>query len=292
MGRPAITVVIPAYQASATVAGAVRTTLAGLSDRDRVVVRNDGSTDSTGEVVRAIGDSRVRVIDGPNVGVALGSQLLLDEVDTPWVARMDADDLSLPWRFHVASAVLAAHSCDVMFSSAIAMPAGGGISRRNVPFRIGTRSFPLHLLVSNPVAHATMMGRTEVLRAVGGYRPAAVAEDYDLWLRLARHGVPMLRVGIPLLRYRYSDSQVTARPEWLEGLRNDGLIRESYRSLSQQLLGLDGAWFPELTERWHGGSAETPELVEFSSALVDQVGRLPRASRGLLKLKLRRLGLA
>lgn len=291
MGRPAITVVIPAYQASATVAGAVRTTLAGLSDRDRVLVRDDGSTDNTGEVVRAIGDSRVRVIYGPNIGVALGSQLLLDEVETPWVARMDADDLSLPWRFHVASTVLEARGCDVMFSSAIVMPSTGGMSPRNVPFRIGIRSFPLHLLVSNPVAHATMLGRTEVLRAVGGYR-AAAAEDYDLWLRLACHGVPMLRVGLPLLRYRYSDSQVTSRPEWPEKIRNDGLVGESYRALSQQLLGLDGAWFPELTDRWHGGSAQTSKLVEFSFALREQVERLPLASRGLLKLKLRRLGLS
>jgi succinoglycan biosynthesis protein ExoO len=91
---PVVSVVIPAYQAEATIGAAIESCLRQeLADLEVVVV-DDGSTDGTAAVVRThLGDPRVRLLEpGMNRGVSAARNTALDAATGTWIATLDADD--------------------------------------------------------------------------------------------------------------------------------------------------------------------------------------------------------
>jgi len=94
---PLVSVVLAARDAEATVQEAVESVLAQTVQDVELIVVDDGSTDTTQELVTAIGDPRLRVLrnEAP-LGLAGALNVGLDEAGGTYVARMDADDLALP----------------------------------------------------------------------------------------------------------------------------------------------------------------------------------------------------
>ena len=97
----AVCVIIPAYNAAATIADAVRTSLAE-PEVAQVIVVDDASADETAAAARsaAQGDARLTVLAcSSNGGPAAARNLALDAARSPWVAVVDSDDFLLPGRF-------------------------------------------------------------------------------------------------------------------------------------------------------------------------------------------------
>lgn len=212
---PALSVLMPVRDGERTVRAALRSTLRALRERDQVLVLDDASRDSTWRVLQSVAasDARVRLLREPvNRGVAASLNLLLAAAGTELVARMDADDLVLPWRFELQRRAVG-RSCDVVFSTVVHRQEGRRTFVPQVPSRIGPAAVPASLLLGNALAHPTMLARRQVLVDVGGYRPVP-SEDYDLWIRLALAGRTMRRLAVPGIVYRRSDRQVTASARW------------------------------------------------------------------------------
>lgn len=238
---PRLSVLMPAYNAERTVASAIRSTLQDLPRDAELVVLDDGSTDGTADAAMRAGDSRVRVISRPNAGVAASLNELLDTTDSEFVARMDADDLVLPGRFRRQLRAVsgragsgAAGGADAVFTTVVEW--GSGRPRLPRPSGIAPDDFPLHLLLTNPVAHSTLLARRSAVAAVGGYR-LLPTEDYDLWLRMAADGSRLRRLGAPGLAYRVHAGQVTASAEWRRSSWENREIAEAFARLAEQRLG-------------------------------------------------------
>src|SRR4051812_48627287 len=84
---------MPARNARAYVARAVRSVLEQSFGNLELVLIDDRSTDGTRAIVEALGDSRVRIIEGPGGGIAAAMNTGLEAARAPLVARCDADDL-------------------------------------------------------------------------------------------------------------------------------------------------------------------------------------------------------
>src|SRR4051794_2590211 len=95
---PLISVIIPMRNAEPFVKAAVESVLAQGEVELEVIVIDDGSTDRSADVVRAIDDPRVRVIPGPQKGISAAFNTGLAEARGEFLARCDADDLSPPRR--------------------------------------------------------------------------------------------------------------------------------------------------------------------------------------------------
>lgn len=231
---PRLSVLVPACNAADTIVRAVRSTLRDMPRDAEIVVLDDGSRDGTADVVRTVSDPRVRVISRPNRGVAVTLNDLLEATDSEFVARMDADDVVLPGRFGrelraVDSAV------DAVFTTVVTW--GTGLPRPPRPSSISAEDFGLHLLLTNPVAHPTLLARRTAVDEAGGYRDVP-SEDYDLWLRLALHGARIGRLGVPGLAYREHPGQVTASEDWRRASWQSEEIARSYSALAEQLIGV------------------------------------------------------
>ncbi|MGV8886129.1 MAG: glycosyltransferase family 2 protein [Microbacteriaceae bacterium] len=290
---PRLSVIIPARNAQATIGDAVRSTLRSLDGlrgdvppRDsEVVVFDDRSTDATAAALAAIDDPRLRVIRSTSVtGVVAGLGALLENTDSEFVARMDADDRVLAPRFRRQLAALDDARTDVVFST-VANWINGRSVRPVAPIGIDPSVFALHLLLTNPVSHPTMLARRSALNAVGGYRDVP-AEDYDLWLRLAAEGFGMRRLALPALLYRVHAGQVTASQQWRHDSWLAPLVGEAFGQLSLRTLGRP---FTRLTTL--GFTAEGrdvgPDLAVFSRAFTRVTHDLPAVDRWRLERKLR-----
>ncbi|MHC5083841.1 MAG: glycosyltransferase family 2 protein, partial [Planctomycetota bacterium] len=90
-----ISVVIPAYNAEATVARAINSVLAQTRPADEIIVVDDGSTDNTAEVVRSFGEA-VIFIQQENAGVSVARNKGIETATGDWIAFLDSDDEFLP----------------------------------------------------------------------------------------------------------------------------------------------------------------------------------------------------
>ena len=99
--NPAISVVLPVYNAEAYVHEAVQSILAQSFTDFELIIINDGSTDGSGAILRELAarDARIVLVERPNGGLVSALNAGLEMARADLIARMDADDVAMPERF-------------------------------------------------------------------------------------------------------------------------------------------------------------------------------------------------
>ena len=184
-----------------------------LHDFEFIII-NDGSTDGTAKIIERYRreDGRIRAYEQPNRGLVVALNRGLELARGEYVARMDADDISVPERVATQVAFMDAHQevgiCGTWIET-IGTPHG---DVRRYPTDDATiRSW---LLFESVLAHPSIVMRRELLMKTGlSYDAGYVhAEDYDLWVRAARH-TALANIPEVLLRYRLHPQQVVQKHE-------------------------------------------------------------------------------
>lgn len=160
-----------------------------VADLELLVV-DDGSTDSTPEVVRGYDDPRVRYLALEHQGISRSLNAGIAEARAPFVALQDADDWSLPERLErQLEALEHDDSVAVVGCQMVEVDETGRELTPRVPEAHG--DVGRTLMWHNPVANTSAAFRKDVVVALGGYDAGyRFSMDYDLWLRVAdRHRV-------------------------------------------------------------------------------------------------------
>lgn len=158
------------------------------------LIINDGSTDSTTELLTAIepSDRRVRVITQANAGLTRALILGCAEARGELIARQDADDWSEPDRFREQVALLDSDP-NYGFVSCATQYVGPNDEALEVISRQETAAAATRKLLDErlgPPAHGSVMFRRSLYEKVGGYRPEFYfGQDSDLWLRMAEQSL-------------------------------------------------------------------------------------------------------
>ena len=274
---------MPAHNAQDTIRAAAISTLRALPQDAQLSILDDASTDDTAAIVRDLArtDNRVRLLDGfpTQLGVADALNALLHDTSTTLIARMDADDITIPGRFTRQLRGIA--ECDVHFTSAVFY--GPGRHVEPVPVLASTpRSSMLELLCHNPFFHPAMLARRAAIAGVNGYR-AVPTEDWDLFMRLVLDGRSLVRSGVPGVLYRRHGSQVSATQWWKEAAGADPRAAQVHDELSQVVFDADvGGAFAALA----GGRA-SPDEVRHADWLISRIANTVNNFRGPSKLSLR-----
>lgn len=209
---PRVTVLMPVYNAGRLVADAVNSILRGHFRDLELLAINDGSTDESDAILRSIDDPRLRIVNNPeNLGVVATLNRGLEMAEGALIARMDADDISLPDRLDRQVAFMDANT-DVGICGMWAMAFGAGTQERKVRAPSSASEIHVQLFGYNALCHPTVMFRQEALvrHSLRFSSEARHAEDLDLWMRAAEH-FPLANIPRVGLRYRVHADQVTRR---------------------------------------------------------------------------------
>ena len=180
---------------------AIESLLAQTLSSFEILVVAGASHDGSTQYLHRVRDPRLRIIQQRNGGLTAALNQLLEEARTPWLARMDADDVSYPARMERLCQAAEAHpEAGLIYSLADYHPRERCAGR----FRCSRGSADeLHSLVNGgyllSFCHSTVLLNIEKVRSIGGYRAGIRAEDADLWWRMAQkfqiHYIPEVLVG-------------------------------------------------------------------------------------------------
>lgn len=134
-----------------------------------------------------------------NIGLAKSLNRGIELATGEYIARMDADDVSLPDRMLKEIQYLKLHNLDLVSSNKYNIDEHGNILSQD------------HDIIKNPnlampyvnlVNHPSVLAKRSVIKEMGGYRPFINSEDYDLWLRIIEAGYKIGIINEPLIQYR------------------------------------------------------------------------------------------
>ncbi|MDD9933769.1 MAG: glycosyltransferase [Myxococcales bacterium] len=214
---PRLSVLLPCRDAHETIEEAIDSVLAQRGVALEVITVDDGSSDGSTALLRALAARHraLRVLRTDGVGIASALALAAREARADLLARMDADDVSLPERFaRQVEHLDGAPRLGALGTRVSAFPEGdvqGGL-RRYVRWQNGLLDAAAHraqLFVESPLCHPSVVLRRAAYEAVGGYRSGPFPEDYDLWLRLDAAGYGLAKLDATLLRWRHHATRAT-----------------------------------------------------------------------------------
>ena len=178
----AVTVVVSFKDNATTLLDMVRSVVAQTHDDWRLVLLDDGSTDGGADLLAAVTDPRVRLVrHTENLGTPVRLNELTDLVDTPFLARMDGDDLMHPERLARSLEVLTARP-DLSFVAGHAVSVDRDTRPTGLRRSAVDPSVPDHFRHA-PFVHGTVTARTAWFRE-HRYDPAfRRCQDQELWVR-------------------------------------------------------------------------------------------------------------
>ena len=223
-----ISIGIPFYNAEAYLKDAIRSVFAQTHQSWELILVNDGSTDGSLDIAKSVKDPRVSVIsDGKNKRLPARLNEIVDRAKFDYIARMDADDLMVPWRLETQLKFLKENpSIDIVSSGVFSV-----LNNLNL---IGIRgkeicnpSFNDILHKKNIFIHAALLARKQWYERNKYNEELSAAEDYELWLRASlQKDLKVFSLPEPL--YIYREEMSVSKNKLLRAYNTNRKIIESY----------------------------------------------------------------
>ena len=210
---PAISVIMAVYNTERYLTEAIQSILSQSFANFELVVVDDGSTDGSLEILRALAqqDSRIKLITQANAGIGAATQRGIVESQGEYIAIMDSDDISLPERLAFQKQFLDVNPQIAAVGSQWRMlHADGrdiGIDTHPVdPAKVGVLMYAYYSL-----HHPTTMIRRNALEAVGGYNTdrSCLTPDYDVFMRMQSAGYKFANLPEILFIWRLNPASTT-----------------------------------------------------------------------------------
>jgi len=215
---PTISVVMCVYNSEKYLAQAIESILDQTYTNFEFIIVNDAATDSSLEILEeyAHADDRIRLIQNTvNAGLGVSLQKGIAAARGEYIARMDADDISLPDRFekqieylrnHPEIMVLGGQTREIKeklaLASSIPLPSDPELMRWNMLLGSGYI-----------VIHGSVMIRRKGLLELGNYGNYPAAQDFELWTRMFnRDPLPIANLDATIYLYR-QHGQTTTRSQ-------------------------------------------------------------------------------
>lgn len=204
MKTPKISIVMPVYNAEKYVSVAIKSILDQSFIDFEFIIVDDGSTDSTSKILSDFNDTRINVFTHKkNIGIVASLNEGIKQARGEYIARMDADDISISDRLEKQYAYMKNNPNVVICAGNIQSINHHGNIISKPWWKVSEASINWSLIWGNVIPHPTVMMRKSALPTTM-YRNYQYAEDYDLWLRMMNKG-DIVRINEILLLYRLHD---------------------------------------------------------------------------------------
>lgn len=211
--KPDISVIMSVYNGETYLKEAIESVINQTFKNWELIVINDCSNDSTGEILADFASKDERIKVHPNeVNLKLPTSLnkAISLSEGKYIARMDADDICLPDRFEKQYKFMGENP-DVALSSCRFMTLKNGVyASGGAGGRCDSRALRAMLLVVNPILHPGVIAKAEVMKKFNYNTTLTCTEDLELWTKMAIENQKMEILPECLLIYRLHDKQITS----------------------------------------------------------------------------------
>ncbi len=216
---PYFSVVIPTFNCAVELAETVKSVLNQTCDDFEILVMDDGSSDSTRDVVASLRNSRIRYYWNPNSGgPATPRNLGMDLSEGEWICFLDADDIWYPTKLEcVRREINRLRNVDVVCHWEMLRVSGKKKMKmlKHGPYE---KDFYRRLLIDgNRVSTSATCVRKDFVRAKNlrfNQSPDyVIVEDYDFWMNLAREGAQFLFIEKALGEYVLEGGNISANKD-------------------------------------------------------------------------------
>jgi len=231
---PLVTVLMSVYNSEEYLAEAIDSILQQTFFDFEFIIINDGSTDSSRNILQAYSDRRIRCIDNEtNLGLTASLNKGLGLSKGAYIVRMDADDVALPNRIQTQIECMQRMQTIDVCGSWYEM---FGDREKVVKSPVEHQSIKDTLFFKNCIAHSTVCIKRKSLEAcAGGYDESyAYAQDYELWCRL-KDKVTFATIPEVLLKYRLHGSQAGSRHIEKQDACADRVRKRNLQAIGVQL---------------------------------------------------------
>ncbi|CAC5346041.1 MULTISPECIES: glycosyltransferase [Planktothrix] len=208
---PLISVIIPVFNGEKTIYYTIESVLNQTFTDFELIIINDGSTDSTLDIISSINDSRIKFFSYPNGNQAVSRNRGMTHAKGKYIAFLDADDLWTPDKLEMQYQALQDHP-----EAAVAYSWTDYIDESSQFLRCGSHktvngdAYPNLLVVNILENGSNPLIRRQALVEVGNFNPDFTpAEDWDMWLRLAKK-YQFITIPRPQILYRQSSQSASA----------------------------------------------------------------------------------
>ena len=183
--NPKISVIMSVYNGEKYLREAIESILNQTFTDFEFMIVNDGSTDNSLKIIKIYNDERIGIINNEkNIGLTKSLNKALKQAKGEYIARQDADDVSLPNRFEMQVKYLESHPEVVLLGTSFYLiDETGEITEKYVVLAKPTIK---DLIKENQFSHGSVVVKKEIVDKLGGYNELfRYSQDYELWLRIA-----------------------------------------------------------------------------------------------------------
>ncbi|MDP5337298.1 MAG: glycosyltransferase [Nodularia sp. (in: cyanobacteria)] len=208
---PTISVVIPAYNCEKTIQATIESVLNQTFTNFELIIINDGSQDSTLDIVSQIKDTRIKVFSYPNAGGNVTRNRGLHHAIGEFVSFLDADDIWTPDKLQVQLQALQNNpDAQVAYSWTDYINENGEIFLSGTHITANGDVYEKLIITNFLESGSNPLIRREAVLELGGFDESLpAAQDWDMWLRLAARYSFVAVPSVQIL-YRVSANSVSS----------------------------------------------------------------------------------
>jgi glycosyltransferase involved in cell wall biosynthesis len=224
-----VSVLMAVYNAETTIAAAMESLLTQTYQNIEIIVIDDGCSDKTIGIINSFKDDRVMIITNPeNMGQIKSLNRGIDYCTGELIARMDADDLSLPKRFELEVAAFMADSeLAVVSTGAYKMYPDGSTKKIMLPPRYPD-ALRVISMYKSPLVHISVMMRSDLMRLDYKFNDDyLIATDWELWSRILKAGLKVKVLRERTVKFFVAESTYGSQNSNIKDEENISIIMQN-----------------------------------------------------------------
>lgn len=210
INKKLVSIIMPTYNANKYIKEAVDSIIKQTYNNWELLIVDDASTDSTQQIITEYinKDDRIKLIKGKKQGIGGALNLGISIAKGDYIARMDADDISLPLRLEKQIQFMERHSDIGVCATQYYCFTYNNVQKKNMCKLFTDQDIKAGMIFSDVIGHPTVMFRKKVFDEGWRYKENIIAEDYDLWTRMIPD-VNFACLEEVLLYYRMENQNLT-----------------------------------------------------------------------------------
>jgi glycosyltransferase involved in cell wall biosynthesis len=227
---PLISVIMSVYNGGDYLRASIDSILAQTYRNFELIIINDGSTDNSDSIIKSYNDERILLVRQLNHGLVYSLNKAIGIASGTYIARQDADDISLPSRFEKELQLLTSNtrlgvvSCYFTYVDEITLDPSVTISGPTLNTDIKRAMY-----FTNPFGHGAVMMRRKIFDTIAPYSADyGPTEDFELWRRIADEW-DLAIVPESLYFYRLNSAGISSSKSDLQHEYTADLIAEQWK---------------------------------------------------------------